>query len=133
MYLSFVGLDGAAPLPDESTILRFLHLLEKLQLAAQVPSTFHVGLAHESLLLKFDTVVDCTTPTHQTKKGCQWHFGIKGHFGGGGDPGLVHSVVGTAARVRYRGLARNTAWLTMLFRLSNLWMVRERLLSMQQG
>jgi IS5 family transposase len=35
------------------------------------------------------------------------------------------------AKVRYRGLAKNTARLTMLFALGNLWMVRARLLAMQ--
>ena len=37
------------------------------------------------------------------------------------------------AKVRYRGLAKNTARLTMLFALSNLWMVRKRLLNMERG
>ncbi|WP_163317797.1 transposase, partial [Enterobacter hormaechei] len=32
------------------------------------------------------------------------------------------------AKVRYRGLAKNTARLTMLFAMSNLWMVRRQLL-----
>jgi IS5 family transposase len=32
------------------------------------------------------------------------------------------------AKVRYRGLAKNTARLTMLFALSNLWMARRQLL-----
>ncbi len=35
------------------------------------------------------------------------------------------------AKVRYRGLAKNTARLTMLFALGNLWMVRRRILAMQ--
>jgi len=37
------------------------------------------------------------------------------------------------AKVRYRGLAKNTARLTMLFALSNLWMVRKRLLNIERG
>jgi IS5 family transposase len=37
------------------------------------------------------------------------------------------------AKVRYRGLTKNTARLTMLFALSNLWMVRKRLLNMERG
>jgi IS5 family transposase len=32
------------------------------------------------------------------------------------------------AKVRYRGLAKNTARLTMMFALTNLWMVRRQLL-----
>jgi len=35
------------------------------------------------------------------------------------------------AKVRYRGLAKNTARLTMLFALSNVWMVRRQLLATQ--
>ena len=156
---------------------------------------------------------------HQTKKGNQWHFGMKCHIGIDADSGLVHTVVGTAAnvndvtqagalvhgeetdvfadagyqgvtkreevqgieanwhvamrpgkrraldkdspmgavldqlehikarirakvehpfrvikrqfghvKVRYRGLAKNTAQLHTLFALSNLWMARRRLL-----
>ena len=35
------------------------------------------------------------------------------------------------AKARYRGLAKNTARLTMLFALSNLWMARRRVLGAQ--
>ena len=36
-------------------------------------------------------------------------------------------------KVRYRGLAKNTAQLHTLFALSNLWMVRRRLLQEMRG
>ena len=36
---------------------------------------------------------------HQTKKGNQWHFGMKAHIGVDADSGLVHTVFGTAAHV----------------------------------
>ncbi len=36
---------------------------------------------------------------HQTKKGNEWHFGMKTHVGVGADSGLVHSVAGTTANV----------------------------------
>jgi IS5 family transposase len=36
---------------------------------------------------------------HQTKKGNQWHFGMKAHIGVDKDSGLVHSLVTTAANV----------------------------------
>lgn len=36
---------------------------------------------------------------HQSKKGNQWHFGMKAHIGVDADSGLVHTVVGTAANV----------------------------------
>jgi len=37
------------------------------------------------------------------------------------------------AKMRYRGLAKNTARLTMLFALSNMWMVRRQLLGARGG
>ncbi len=36
---------------------------------------------------------------HQTKKGNQWHQGMKDHVGADADSDLVHSVKGTAANV----------------------------------
>jgi IS5 family transposase len=36
---------------------------------------------------------------HQTKKGNEWHFGMRCHIGVDADSGLVHTVVGTAANV----------------------------------
>jgi len=49
-------------LPDESTVLRFRHLLEAHQLAARLPGVVN-GLPRErGLLRKADTVVDATLP-----------------------------------------------------------------------
>ena len=69
----------------------------------------------QGLMLKAGTVVDATliaAPSstknssgkrdpemHQTKKGNQWHFGMKVHIGVDADSGLVHTVIGTAANV----------------------------------
>jgi len=36
---------------------------------------------------------------HQTRKGKQWHFGMKAHFGVDAESGLAHTVIGTAANV----------------------------------
>jgi IS5 family transposase len=36
---------------------------------------------------------------HQSKKGNQWHFGMKAHIGVDAATGLVHSLVTTAANV----------------------------------
>ena len=36
---------------------------------------------------------------HQTKKGNQWHFGIKAHIGVDKESGLVHTLTTTAANV----------------------------------
>ncbi len=241
LFREFVGLDaGEDNLPDESTILRFRHLLEAHNLSLQILATVNATLAAKGLLLKSGTVVDATliaAPSstknssgerdpemHQTKKGNQWHFGMKAHIGVDADSCLVHTVVGTAAnvndvtqahalvhgaetdvfadagyqgvskrqetqdigvnwhvamrpgkrkvldkstpmgaildqlerakarirakvehpfrvikrqfghvKVRYRGLAKNTAQLHTLFALSNLWMVRRTLLQEMPG
>jgi IS5 family transposase len=236
---TFAELDLAA-IPDETTILNFRHLLEANDLAEDILKTVNAHLARKGLLLKSGTVVDATliaAPSstknssgerdpemHQTKKGNQWHFGMKAHIGVDADSGLVHTVVGTAAnvndvtqahalvhgaetdvfadsgyqgvgkreetqeinvnwhvamrpgkrkvldkstpmgaildqleqikarirakvehpfrvikrqfghvKVRYRGLAKNTAQLHTLFALSNLWMVRRTLLQEMRG
>jgi len=244
MFREFAGLDvGEDHLPDESTILRFRHLLEANHLSVQILATVNATLTAKGLLLKQGTVVDATliaAPTstknstgtrdpemHQTKKGNQWYHGMKAHIGSDADSGLVHSVASTAAnahdvtqahallhgeetdvfadsgyrgvekreeiqaqhpdvnwhiammpgkrkaldkgtpmgailekleqtkasirakvehpfrvikrqfgyvKVKYRGLAKNTANLVTLFALSNLWMVRKRLLNIgEQG
>jgi IS5 family transposase len=116
MFREFVGLDaGEDNLPDESTILRFRHLLEAHNLSIQILATVNATLTAKGLLLKSGTVVDATliaAPSstknssgerdpemHQTKKGNQWYFGMKAHIGVDADSGLVHSVVGTAANV----------------------------------
>jgi IS5 family transposase len=233
LYREFAGLEGPMRrLPDESTILRFRHLLEKHNLGDAILATVNVILQRHGLMLKTGTVVDATlisAPSstknesgerdpemHQTKKGNQWYFGMKAHVGTDAESGLVHTVVGTAAnvndvtqghdllhgdeeivfadagyqgamkrpeatgvqwhvamrpgkrraldmkrksdrlieeaeklkasvrakvehafrviklqfgftKVRYRGLAKNTAQLKTLFALSNLWMVRRKL------
>lgn len=238
LYRRFAGLDGAARMPDETTILRFRHLLDKNQLAPQILSTINATLAQQGLMLKTGTIVDATiiaAPSstknkdgerdpemHQTKKGNEWHFGMKAHIGVDAESGLVHTVIGTAAnvndvtqaasllhgqeqhawgdagyqgvdkreetqgsrtqwhvamrpgkrraldperllhqlleeaerlkasvrakvehpfrvikqqfgyaKVRYRGLHKNTSRLTVLFALSNLWMARKRIMSAQ--
>ena len=116
LYCEFARLDaGITRLPDESTILRFRHLLEEHNLSVQLLAAINATLATKGLMLKVGTVVDATliaAPSstknssgqrdpemHQTKKGNQWHFGMKAHIGVDADSGLVHSVIGTAANV----------------------------------
>jgi len=225
--------EGVARMPDETTILRFRHLLEKHDLATDMLRVVNDILQAKGLMMKKGTVVDATliaAPSStknaegerdpemkQAKKGNQWYFGMKAHIGVDADSGLVHSVVGTAAsvndvtqagsllhgeeeaafadagyqgvhkraeaagpnwyvamrpglrrkldpdieperiteqlekakarvrakvehpfrvlkrqfgytKVRYRGLAKNTAQIVTLFTLSNLWMARRRLM-----
>ena len=115
LYRRFAGLEGAARMPDETTILRFRHLLEKHELAPKIMAVINAGLAQQGRMLKTGTVVDATiiaAPSstknksgerdpemHQTKKGNQWHFGMKAHIGVDAESGLVHTVIGTAANV----------------------------------
>ena len=116
LYCEFAQLDtGMGRLPDESTILRFRHLLEEHDLSLQIMAAINATLAQKGLMLKAGTVVDATliaAPSstknsqgerdpemHQTKKGNQWHFGMKAHIGVDADSGLVHTVVGTGANV----------------------------------
>ena len=233
LYREFIGLgDGVSRLPDETTILRFRHLLEAHGLAADMLRLVNDILQARGLLLRTGTAVDATliaAPSStknasgkrdpemkQTRKGKQWYFGMKAHIGVDADSGLVHTVVGAPAnvndlnvagallhgdekiaygdagyqgvhkrpeaagpdwqvamrpgkrkllnpflehddialrreqfkasvrakvehpfrvlkrqfgftKVRYRGLKKNTAQLTTLFALSNLWMARGRL------
>lgn len=236
LYREFADLEGPMRrLPDESTILRFRHLLEKHGLAAPMLATVNRVLQERGLSLKTGTVVDATliaAPSStknstgerdpemgQTKKGNNYYFGMKAHIGADADSGLVHTVICTPAntsdvtqaeallhgeeeiafgdagyqgahkrpeatmknwlvamrpgkrrkldpdnprdaivneierlkasvrakvehpfrvikrqfgftKVRYRGLAKNTAQLTTLFALSNLWMARRKLIAM---
>jgi len=237
LYREFAQLEEFARLPDESTILRFRHRLEKHKLAEQILLTVNELLTQRGLLLKVGTAVDatlipapCSTKNkakardpemHSSKKGNQWYFGMKAHIGVDADSGLVHTVRGTSGhvsdisegntllhgqesiafgdagyqgiekrpdaksgvnwqiamgpgkrkalnkeneaealidqvekikagirakvehpfrvikrqfgfvKVRYRGLKKNTAQLVTLFALSNLWMVRSKLMGAQ--
>ena len=104
----FAGIDlTVAAVPEETTILNFRHWLE--QLFAEVTAM----LEERGLLMRQGTIVDATIiaappstknksksrdpEMHQTKKGNQWHFGMKAHIGVDVASGVVHTVIGTAA------------------------------------
>ncbi len=109
----FVGVElGDDVVPDETTILRFRHLLERHQLTAAIFEAIREILEGQQLLLKSGTIVDATiihAPSstknqgkardpemRQTRKGKQWYFGMKLHIGT--DPrGVVHSLTATDA------------------------------------
>jgi len=232
---NFARLTLNEPIPDETTILNFRHLLEANDLAEDILKVVNALLARKGLLLKRGSIVDATiiaAPSstknaegardpemHQTRKGNQWFFGMKAHIGVDADSGLVHTVTTTAAneadveqvgdllhgkeervwadsgyrgaqnrvtrgdlqwhiaarpsdiaklpegrlktrvrkadhrkasvrakvehpfrvikrqfgltKVRFRGLAKNTAHVVTLFALSNLWMARKQLMAMK--
>ncbi|MCX8016348.1 MAG: IS5 family transposase, partial [Rhodocyclaceae bacterium] len=115
-FAEFVGLDlGVDTVPDETTILRFRHLLEEKNLSEKMLELVNGMLTQRGLMVRSGTVVDATliaAPSstknetrsrdpemHQTKKGNQWHFGCKAHVGTDAASGLAHSVVVTAANV----------------------------------
>ena len=116
VFREFAGLEGwDERLPDESTILRFRHVLEKHKLAAQILQTVNDLLSAKGVMLKGGSVVDATliaAPSStknssgerdpemkQSRKGQQWYFGMKCHIGVDLESGLVHTVRGTSGAV----------------------------------
>ena len=112
----FVGIDlGKEPVPDETTILNFRHLMERYDLGDEMFRLVNVYLAENGLKVNRGTIVDATiidAPTstknkdkardpdmHQTRKGNQWYFGMKTHIGVDNQTKLIHSVAVTAANV----------------------------------
>ncbi len=85
----FVGLDLAVEaVPDATTLLKFRRLREGTLIDATIieapPSTKNAEKARDPEM-------------HSTKKGNEWHFGMKAHTGVDADSGLVHSLHTTAA------------------------------------
>jgi IS5 family transposase len=113
---TFAGIDlSVEAVPDATTLLKFRHLLEGHDLTGQIFAEVSELLSERKLLMKEGTIVDATiiaAPSstknarqerdpemHQTKKGNQWHFGMKAHIGVDAQSGLVHTLSGTAANV----------------------------------
>lgn len=112
----FVGIDlGREPAPDETTVCNFRHLLEAYNLGDPLFAMINVYLQENGLKVSTGTIVDATiidAPSstknkdgerdpemHQTRKGNQWYFGMKGHIGVDSQTKLIHSVAATAANV----------------------------------
>ena len=112
----FIGIDlGRESAPDATTLLRFRRLMEIHQLTRVRFETINQHLASRGLLLREGAIVDATLiaappsvknregkrdpEMHQSKKGHQWHFGMKAHIGVDADSGLVHTVRGTSGNV----------------------------------
>jgi IS5 family transposase len=101
------------PVPDATTVLHFRHWLERHDLTKGLFDEVGAMLEERGLLMRQGTIVDATIiaappstknkqksrdpEMHQTKKGNQWHFGMKAHVGVDVASGLVHTVMGTAA------------------------------------
>jgi IS5 family transposase len=105
---------GDEVVPDETTILRFRHLLEQHGLTHAIFDAVADLLEERRLLLRSGTIVDATiiaAPSStknasatrdpemkQTRKGRNWHFGMKLHIGAD-KRGIVHTIRATAASV----------------------------------
>ena len=116
----FAGLRLSEPIPDESTILHFRHLLERHELGQGLFEEIKSHLEEQGVRLREGTIVDATivdatiieAPSstknragqrdpemRQVKKGNQYHFGMKLHIGVDAETGVVHSLSTTSANV----------------------------------
>lgn len=113
---AFVRIDlGREPVPDETTICKFRHLLERHGLGPALLEEVNAYLAESGLKVGRGTIVDATiiaAPSstknssgkrdpemHQTMKGNEWHFGMKAHIGVDSKLRIVHSFAATPANV----------------------------------
>jgi len=110
----FVGIDlGREPVPDETTVCKFRHLVEQHGLGQKLFQAVNAHLRSQGLQVHTGTIVDATiiaAPAStknrerkrdpemcQTKKGNQWYFGMKAHIGVDSRTKLIHSVFATPA------------------------------------
>jgi IS5 family transposase len=101
-------------IPDETTILKFRHLLEQHRLTDALFEDVKTYLQDQGLLLAGGSIVDATiihAPSStknqtkkrdpemsSTKKGNTWHFGMKAHISVDAKSGLIHTVGVTTAK-----------------------------------
>jgi IS5 family transposase len=101
--------------PDATTLLKFRHLLEKHNIGQVFFQAIASTLERCGYMMRGGSIVDATliaAPSstknaekkrdpemHQTKKGNEWHFGMKCHIGVDAGSGYVHSLETTAANV----------------------------------
>ncbi len=112
----FTGIDlGREPVPDETTVCKFRHLLEQHHMGRALFDGVQQHLAARGMKVSTGTIVDATiinAPSstknasksrdpemHQTKKGNQWYFGMKAHVGVDSKTKMIHTVLATAANV----------------------------------
>jgi IS5 family transposase len=112
----FAGIDlGREPVPDETTVCKFRHLLEEHNLGGEMLERVNLHLQKKGVRITTGTIVDATiihAPSstknrdqqrdpemHQTKKGKDWYFGMKAHVGVDSKTKIIHSAVATPANV----------------------------------
>jgi IS5 family transposase len=113
---TFMGVDFfEEQVPDATTLLKFRHLLEKHNIGKVFLDAISRALTERGHMMRGGSIVDATlisAPSstknekrerdpemHQTKKGNEWHFGMKCHVGVDAGSGYVHSVETTPANV----------------------------------
>jgi transposase, IS5 family len=116
VFREFCGFDlGRERIPDATTLLKFRHLLEEHDFGKEMFARVGALLQANGVKVSGGTMVDATLiaappstkneekardpEMHQTKKGNQWHFGMKLHIGADSKTGLIHSASVTAANV----------------------------------
>ena len=112
----FAGIDlGTEGAPDETTVCKFRHLLERNKLGKTLLKAVNDHLRRSGIKIANGTIVDATiinAPSstknkdgkrdpqmHQTAKGRQWYFGMKAHLGVDSKTKLIHTVLASAANV----------------------------------
>ena len=113
---NFVGIDlGVEGAPDETTVCKFRHLLERNKLGKTLLTAVNDHLGRSGIKISKGTIVDATiigAPSstknkegkrdpemHQTAKGQQWYFGMKAHVGVDSKTKMIHTVLASAANV----------------------------------
>jgi IS5 family transposase len=113
----FAGIDlGAEPVPDETTVCKFRHLLEEHNLGEEILGTVNLHLQAKGVRITTGTIVDATIiharaqfdqnrdqsrdpEMYQTRKGKQWYFGMTAHVGVDSKTKIIHTAVATAANI----------------------------------
>jgi IS5 family transposase len=113
---SFVGIDlGTEGAPDETTICKFRHRLERHKLGKVLLKAVNDHLHRSGIKISNGTIVDATiisAPSstknkdgkrdpemHQVAKGKQWYFGMKAHIGVDSKTKVIHTILASAANV----------------------------------
>ena len=113
---SFMHIDfNERQVPDATTLLKFRHMLEENKIGEKIFADVNRRLDESGLMMHGGTIVDASLiaapkstknkegrrdpEMHQTKKGNEWHFGMKVHAGADAGSGYVHTVTGTSANV----------------------------------
>src|SRR5579863_6019768 len=113
---AFAGIElGNEGAPDETTVCKFRHLLERNKLGKVLLTAVNDHLRRSGIKITTGTIVDATiigAPSstknkdgkrdpemHQVAKGNEWYFGMKAHIGVDSNTKLIHTILASAANV----------------------------------